>query len=173
MTHTETDEAALARALKPLAEIEAAVETPPRVEAAVMARWDAAHRPRARSRRPVGFVRGAATTAAGVTLIAALAWQRGVNLVPTRAAVPNSRLTPPTAEPPVATDPAALRGELATVAFVGEPVQANEPVRIVRMRVARSALTELGISSPAQAETIDIDVLVGEDGVARGVRMSM
>jgi hypothetical protein len=44
------------------------------------------------------------------------------------------------------------------------------------MRVARSVLGELGIPSPAQrgaapAATVDIDVLVGEDGVARGVRV--
>ena len=53
---------------------------------------------------------------------------------------------------------------------------AGEPIRVVRMRVARSVLGELGIPSPAQQgaphlETVDIDVLVGEDGVARGVRV--
>jgi hypothetical protein len=53
---------------------------------------------------------------------------------------------------------------------------AGEPIRVVRMRVARSVLGELGIPSPATqgtayVETVDIDVLVGEDGVARGVRV--
>ena len=63
-----------------------------------------------------------------------------------------------------------------TVAVVGGPLMADEPIRVVRMRVARSVLGELGIPSPAQrgaapAATVDIDVLVGEDGVARGVRV--
>jgi hypothetical protein len=63
-----------------------------------------------------------------------------------------------------------------TVAVVGGPLMADEPIRVVRMRVGRSVLGELGIPSPAphgaaQLETVDIEVLVGEDGVARGVRV--
>ena len=66
--------------------------------------------------------------------------------------------------------------QYTTVAVVGGPLMADEPIRVVRMRVARSVLGELGIPSPAQrgaapAATVDIDVLVGEDGVARGVRV--
>src|SRR4030095_4546030 len=66
--------------------------------------------------------------------------------------------------------------QYTTVAVVGGPLMADEPIRLVRMRVARSVLGELGIPSPAQrgaapAATVDIDVLVGEDGVARGVRV--
>ena len=53
---------------------------------------------------------------------------------------------------------------------------AGEPIRVVRMRVARSVLGDLGVPSsaprgPSRGETVDIDVLVGEDGVARGVRV--
>jgi hypothetical protein len=155
MNHSELDDTHLARTMKALAEIEAAVETPPRVEAAVMARWDVAHTPRTRMRSS-GVARGTMTAAAGLTLIGALAWQRGANQSPADVVSGVSRST---------------ETQHTTVAVVGGPLMANEPVRVVRMRVERSALGELGIPSAAQAETVDIDVLVGEDGVARGVRV--
>jgi hypothetical protein len=74
------------------------------------------------------------------------------------------------------TTPQPASGQYTTVAVVGGPLMADEPIRVVRMRVARSVLGELGIPSPARrgaasVETVDIDVLVGEDGVARGVRV--
>ena len=155
MNHSELDDTHLARTMKALAEIEAAVEAPSRVEAAVMAHWESRHSgakaDRSRTRR---VVRGTMTAAAGVTLVGALVWQRGVN---------------DTASAPTG-------GSYTTVAVVGGPLMADEPIRVVRMRVERSALGELGIPSPAQQgaahiETVDIEVLVGEDGVARGVRV--
>ena len=155
MNHSELDDTHLARTMKALAEIEAAVETPSRVEAAVMAHWESrrsgAKADRSRTRR---VVRGTMTAAAGVTLVGALVWQRGVN--------------------DTASAPAG--GSYTTVAVVGGPLMADEPIRVVRMRVERSALGELGIPSPGQQgaalmETVDIEVLVGEDGVARGVRV--
>jgi hypothetical protein len=151
MNHSERD-ARLARSLQMLAEVEAEIETPKRVETAVMARWDAAHAPQAGSRRG-RLVRGTVTAAAGITLVGALAWQRAAH----------------------ETDTAPATDDYTTVAVVGGPLMADEPIRVVRMRVARSVLGELGIPSPArqgtQVETVDIDVLVGEDGVARGVRV--
>jgi hypothetical protein len=148
MNHQERRDARLARSLEMLADIEGSSAAPSRVEANVMARWDAAHTPHARSRRR-RMVRAAAATAAGITLVGALVWPRD---------------TPDTTN------------EYTTVAVVGGPLMAGEPIRVVRMRVARSVLGELGIPSPAhpgtgQVETVDIDVLVGEDGVARGVRV--
>ena len=173
MNHSERNDTHLTQTLQALAEIEATIETPSRVEAAVMARWDASRRSGAKadlSRRSSAkadrsrtsrFVRGAAT-AAGFTLVGALAWQR-VTSGPESA---------------VATSPApradvAIRDGVryTTVVVVGGPLQAEEPIRVVRMRVARSTLSDLGVSSTGQAETVDIDVLVGEDGVARGVRV--
>jgi len=161
MNHQERSDSRLARSLEVLAEVESGSAAPARVEAAVMARWDAAHAPQSRSRSR-RVVRVAATTAAGLTLVGALAWQRGTN---EPASVPETvRLKPDTTN------------DYTTVAVVGGPLLAGEPVRVVRMRVARSVLGELGIPSPARqgaahVETVDIDVLVGEDGVARGVRV--
>ena len=160
MNHEERHEARLARSLETLAEIEAATVTPARVEAALMAQWDAQRARPARS-RTTRAVRGAAATAAGITLVGALAWQRSAH---EPASVHETvRLKPDTTN-------------YTTVAVVGGPLMAGEPLRVVRMRVARSVLGELGIPSPARqgaahVETVDIDVLVGEDGVARGVRV--
>ena len=163
---TERGDAILARAVQALAEIEAASETPSRVETAVMAKWDASRRDQAKAdrSRTSRFVRGAATTAAGITLVGALAWPRGASEPARTSPVPPSGVA---TETPVG---------YTTVAVVGGPLQAGEPIRIVRMRVARSVLSELGISSAsradgAEANSVDIDVLVGEDGVARGVRV--
>ena len=158
MKHSERSQERLARSLQMLAEIEAGSETPSRVESAVMARWDAVQKRRvpSRTRR---VVRVATAMAAGITIFGALAWQRNTG-------DETVRLKPDT----------TTESQYTTVAVVGGPLMADEPIRVVRMRVARSVLGELGIPSPAQrgaapAATVDIDVLVGEDGVARGVRV--
>jgi hypothetical protein len=165
MSHLEHDDTILARALKDLADIEAATEAPSRIEAAVMAHWDRRSRAKADRARAVRFIRGAATTAAGITLVGALMWPRGAN---ESAAV----ATPPMPAPDATAENLT---RYTTVAVVGGPLMADEPIRVVRMRVERSALGELGISSASRADgnndSVDIDVLVGEDGVARGVRV--
>ena len=157
MKHSERGQDRLTRSLQMLAEIEASSETPRHVEVAIMARWDTQRIRRAPS-RTTRVVRVATTMAAGITLIGALAWQRGSgdDAVPPR---------PETTSAP----------QYTTVAVVGGPLMVGEAIRVVRMRVARSVLGELGIPSTARrgehVETVDIDVLVGEDGVARGVRV--
>ena len=173
MKHSERSQERLARSLQMLAEIESASRASSRVETAVMARWDTRQTKRvpSRARR---VLRVATTLAAGVTLFGALAWERS-----TQVRLPPS-LVPSFGGPgkPDTTPTVQLKPDTTytTVAVVGGPLLADEPVRVVRMRVARSMLGELGVPSPAQrgaaqAETVDIDVLVGEDGVARGVRV--
>jgi hypothetical protein len=167
MNHSESRDAVLARTLKALAEIEAAAETPSRVEQAVMAQWDTRRRtaevslPR-RSAAKAGVVR-VTTVAAGVTLIAAAAWDWRSATVPDTTPVPAREVQ----------SPAASDALYTTMPVVGGPLGRNEPVRVVRVRVPRSAVSELGIPTAPQADTVEIDVLVGEDGVARGVRMAM
>jgi len=164
MKPSERGHARLTRSLQMLAEVEATRETSSRVERAVMARWEIEHDPRQRARsRTRRLARAATTVAAGITLVGTLTWQRSTS-------EREVRLTPDT------TDTMPGRRAYTTVAVVGGPLTADEPVRVVRMRVARSVLGELGVPSPAKqgaapAETVDIDVLVGEDGVARGVRV--
>ena len=161
MKHSERNQERLTLSLQMLAEMESASKTSPRVETVVMARWDADHDPSRRTRSRNRRVIRMATLAAGITIVGALVWERSTEV----------RLKPDTT--PVRLKPDTT---YTTVAVVGGPLMANEPIRVVRMRVARSVLGELGIPSPTQRgaappETVDIDVLVGEDGVARGVRV--
>ena len=170
MKQSERSQERLARSLQMLAEIESASKTPSRVETAVMARWDEKQTRRAPSRR-TRVVRVATTMAAGITIFGVLAWQRNTG-------DDTVRLKPDTTvgDDVVSGFSRTNSDQYTTVAVVGGPLMAGEPIRVVRMRVARSVLGELGIPSPAQrgaapAATVDIDVLVGEDGVARGVRV--
>ena len=171
MKHSERNQERLTQSLQMLAEIESASKTSPRVETAVMARWDAHHDPSRRTRSRNRRVVRMATLAAGITIVGAVAWQRSAGDV----RLPSTLLRPgkPDTTPAVRLKPDST---YTTVAVVGGPLMADEPIRVVRMRVARAVLGELGIPSPAQrgrapAETVDIDVLVGEDGVARAVRV--
>jgi hypothetical protein len=139
--------------LHALREVEARVTPPPRLEAAVLAAWDAAHPP-ATGRTTATFWRAAGAIAAG-TLLAASMTLLGGRLRTVQAT------TGTTAD--------------ATLMLLGEPILPGEPVRIVRVRMPASALPSLGMRSVTGdlTETVDVDVLVGEDGVARAIKVGM
>jgi len=189
---SRSSDQALTRALRALADAEARVETPAHVEAAIMAIWDA-RRDRASTspsrRRTRGVVRGAAAIAAGVTIVGSVALQHELDtpIAPPRSPVISfDRATSPRPAPAIP-DAADTRAAGAAdrhpspgandarpaLLLVGDPVVAGEIVHVVRMRVMRSALTELGVAAKASTEMVDVDVLVGEDGVARGLRVSL
>jgi len=189
MTRRTVDDSALTHALRALAEDEARIETSPRVEAALMDRWDKQFDPRRRStpvvrHRARTFVRGAATMAAGVVLFGAVMLERELSPVrvdlPRRPAMPSDNVhvaLPPIApsndDPgrrPIDSRPTAPR---STVVLVGGPMASGELVQVVRMRVDRSALDALGITQNSSGDTVEVDVLVGEDGVARGLRLPL
>jgi len=153
MTPMRHEDYALGDALEELRRAEARVETPPHVAAAVLAAWDKAHALGMAS-RPRSLWRDAAAVAAAVTIAVGLA-QLGQRL---------QRATE------------VARGQLEnnrTLLLVGEPILQGEPVRMVRMRVPASTLTGLGVRSitGTPGEHIDVDVIVGEDGVARAIRV--
>jgi hypothetical protein len=132
---------------------EARVSAPPHVERAVLAAWDAAHRP---SRSSWSLWRGLSAAAAAAILVVSLTVLGGRLRAGLGSAGPQD-------------DPAA------TLMLVGAPILAGEPVRVVRMRVPASTLTTLGVRSLAGefADAVDVDVIVGEDGVARAIRLGM
>ena len=153
MTSTRPEDSGLADALDALRRAEACMETPPRVEAAVLAAWDKAHFHRTVS-RPRSLWRDAAAVAAAITIAIGLAQlgqqlQRATQRAPER--YQDSR----------------------TLLIVGEPILQGEPVRMVRMRVPAATLTALGVRSVTgtPGEHVDVDVIVGEDGVARAIRV--
>ena len=153
MTSMRHDDHDLADALAALRRAEARIEAPPHVEAAVLAAWDSAHA-LGTARRSRSLWRDATAVAAAVTIAVGLA-QLGQQL---------RRATQPAPGQP---------GNSRTLLLVGEPILQGEPVRMVRMRVPASTLTELGVRpvTGTAGEHIDVDVIVGEDGVARAIRV--
>jgi hypothetical protein len=189
----------LSDALCALAEQESHAETPPHVEGAVLARWDAAHTRRGSPLTLAG--RGAVAATAGIALVGAVGavllrvvdqgdpprpplapvrWaavepgpQRGIR--PADDAPDALPGTAPSHHQPVRIVPAPemRRPVPTTFLLVGEPIGRDEPLNVVHMRVAVSMLAAIGIRPAAQGDSIDIDVLVGDDGVARALRVEM
>jgi hypothetical protein len=137
--------------LRALAAAEAIDTAPAHVETALMRAWDASHAPRTPQPRftrvsQLASVAAAAVLAAGLTVL-------GGHLRSAAALRPS---------------PAAVASP--TVILIGEPILDGEHVRLVRMRMPAATLHALGIrSSAASLDDIDVDVVVGEDGVARGL----
>lgn len=153
MTSMRHEDHGLADALEELRRAAARMETPPHIEAAVLAAWDMAHPPGMTS-RPRNFWRDAAAVAAAVAIAAGLA-QLGQQLQRATQSAPGQS------------------DSSRTLLLVGEPILQGEPVRMVRMRVPASTLTGLGVRpvTGTRGEHIDVDVIVGEDGVARAIRV--
>jgi hypothetical protein len=193
----QIDEQALHDALTELARIELGASAPLRVEASVMRAWDAAHVVRGSSWRPALHWAGATALAASLLVACAISllerprtsiaeplMSGPLDLSPPAAAAPPmvSSAVESSAEPLVRR-PAGRRRAPDTpvpatptaIVFVGGPVTAGEQVRIVRMRIARETLMSIGLRplTWADDDTVDVDMLIGEDGVARGLRVGM
>jgi hypothetical protein len=155
MTPVEgNDEQRLADTMAALSRSEARAETPDHVEAAVMNAWD--------SYVGSGFSRTFASSF-GRTSKHAAALAAGVLLTMTLGRLGQELRD------------GALTGgapEAATLLLVGEPILEGELVRVVRMRMPAATLANLGMRSTLNgpAASVDVDVIVGEDGVARAIR---
>ena len=127
---------------------------PPRVESAVMRAWDASHAPAVSNAR-VSAASWVASLAAAAVL--------SISLTVVGSRLRSSAIVRPSQA--AETSP--------TVILVGEPVRDGEQVRLVRMRMPASALYALGVTSTVPLEDgVDIDVVVGEDGVARALSLN-
>ncbi len=182
-------------ALQELARAEHAVKAPPRVEAAVMRAWDAAHGVRSSRQRSWGWT-AVGAIAASFVVASAVTLLRGrppANDAPARA-LPSAMSAPAVGAVSIAAAPESPAAPLVrrrvrarptpaaptapaptTIVLVGGPVTAGEQVRVVRMRIARETLLSIGLRplTPIDGDTVDVDMLIGEDGVARGLRVSM
>jgi hypothetical protein len=143
----------LASALDDLREGDGHIEAPPHVETAVLAAWDRAHAARTVSPSRQWW-QSVAAVAAALTITIGLA-QLG------RALQHAVRI------------PASTAHNNDTLLLVGEPILQGEPVRVVRMRIPASTLVGLGVRAGTGVAQVDVDVIVGEDGVARAIRVGM
>jgi hypothetical protein len=154
-----TESSELQRAMKALRDEESHVTAPPGLQASVLAAWDASHGSRARvfagrfDAPRVRLIEYGAAAAAGLLLAIGLG-ELGVGLR-------EASLAPP---------PRA-----GTLLLVGAPILENENVRVVRMRMPASRLLNLGFRSTggAPSDPIDVDVIIGEDGVARAIQFEV
>jgi hypothetical protein len=191
-------DAAIRERLRRLAAAERNVAAPVQVEWQVMRAWDQKH-PAApvRKRRWVRWT--AVPAAAAVALACAVTLARFARPLPqlelqtpslparpadarldlrdnvldateVPARLPARRAQARRVAPPPASAPHAVN-----VVLVGTPVSPGEQVRVVRVRIARATLAAMGLRAVGATddETVDVDMLVGEDGVARGLRVGM
>ena len=159
MKADERKDERLEAALAALRREEAAVETPRRIEAALLAAWDA-------EMGDTSGIPGSIHTSAhwrrtSLTRVASLAAALllAVTLGRLGQTLRESALRP-------------VAAETATLLLMGEPILDGELLRVIPMEMPVAALFGLGMrtSSVDPGTPITVDVLVGEDGVARAIR---
>jgi hypothetical protein len=75
--------------------------------------------------------------------------------------------------PALAADPVKPRAEYYPVAYTGDPAETASGGRIIRVDLDRSSLFALGVNLPLEnvEASVKADLLVGMDGVTRGIRL--
>ncbi len=183
------DAAALADATESAGKIAREAEMPPRVEAALLVAFRNHHR-RASWRRSLEWASvGAAAAVLLVFLWTASGRSKGQTSTPARNDVSSESGMPLQAKVPAApkqdeVPPAASAGEDAPASesyvasdFVPVPftgaITADDPGMVVRVQLTRASLAQLGypVAETPDEDLILADVLVGEDGWPRGVKL--
>ena len=154
-----TDEKELQSALRALAREDKGLATPPHVEARLMRVWDETRGVRGERRR--SYVAPLLKVAAALVMAVSGAywWSRGDAIppaVPEQLDQPSVMTSWPSSETLAWLDP--------------EPGS----LQIVHVRVANTTLAAQGyaLSDPDGDGLVDLEVIVGADGMARGVRMA-
>jgi len=135
------------------------VRVPARVDAAVMAAWDA-HRAGGLAPAPRRWPSWVAACA-GVVIVVVVALA--------------SRPAPMPAPVPASNDAAPPSNALLQQELVLVPEVEPGPLMLMRVRMTRREFSRLGvpISNPHGDGLVDVEVLVGEDGVARSIRRAV
>ena len=181
---------ALAEASQVLGESARLEQGPPRVEATVLAAFREHHR-RVSWRRAFEWVGVGAAAAVLLAFLWTMGFGRGQQPAPAQEKAPASQPdipldatvlpgTPPSAStepPPAAPSTGVESASYAASDFVPVPyagsITADDPGMIVRVQLTRASLAQLGYPVvEAQGEDlISADILVGEDGWPRGVKL--
>ena len=127
---------------------DAKVDVPPRLREAVMTAWDTSRETRVRPpvrRRHLLPAMAAIVAAIAIAAAALLVRRNQANIVET---------------------PAPL------LVLMADPLFDEEPLQLVHLRLSRTSLEALGItpSEPEASSLIDVEVVVGSDGLPRAVR---
>lgn len=174
----------LALAMKAAADDAARIEAPAQVETSLMASFREHHRSferaRFRERRSrLRWTEWVAVASAAVVLLAIGAWNfsrphshgaNGINAHPVAAANKNAGVSaPPAAEPQ---ETAAQDSDFVPLPY-GESFSADDSGVVVRVSMTRDALESLGypINEGGGEDVVQADLIVGEDGWPRAVRL--
>ena len=153
-------ERALTGALAALAGADAQREAPPELEGLLRARLR-------KAAAPLG-------TAPRLTRPAPMVWLSAAAVLLVGATLAVLRSTPaagPGEARPTASRAAAPEAEAEFTPLVyGEPLDGAEALHLARVRVPRSALPSLGWGEMDDGPPLEAEVLVGQDGLARGIR---
>lgn len=149
----------LENALRALAREEQGLATPPHVEARLMAAWDETRGVGSGRRRPNLAPVWQAAAALVIVVSGAYWWSRGDAMPPT---------VPEQLQPPAA---ATSWPSSETLAWL-DPEPGS--LQIIYVRVASATLAAQGyaLTDPDGDGLVDLEVIVGADGTARGVRMA-
>lgn len=185
------DAAALAEASEMMGQSARAEQTPPRVEASLLAAYRNHHR-RASWRRTMEW----ASVGAAAAVLLIFLWTVGGRSkgqpsapaprkdVTTQSKMPLEAKAPDASKPDVAAPVAAaiaadapvsetyVASDFVPVPFTGA-ITADDPGMVVRVQLTRASLAQLGypvVETPDE-DLILADVLVGEDGWPRGVKL--
>lgn len=188
MTSAPFDDPRLDAAWRAFVDLDRQLTPRPGLEHQVLARCRAASAPAPRRRRVVFALAAVASIAA--LALAASAWPpfaRAPAPIEARA-MAFAGYPPPVASrplrqkvmpPPEGTaarlpnaDVQGVELPAALMVFDADPVQWSEPLQMVRLRLPREALQALGLAllEPDASGVVDVDVLVGEDGLPRDIR---
>jgi hypothetical protein len=163
-------EARLSAGLRAVAAESEAISAPPRIEARLLAAFRAAHEIGAQRRAAwwsLPFVpwAAAAVLAAGLAFTAWIAPKRHVT-------APAARHTSP-AQIELASLTNSQEGDDGFIQLPDAPqIDPNDDVNVVRMELPRSAMLAVGLEvNPDQvSDTVEAEVKLGSDGLARAVR---
>lgn len=187
--HDAVDDEAVDAAWTAFVDADAKIEAPRALEARVLAAVHVSS-PARRSARHGALLAGLSLAA---TLVASMTWWSHWNRDP--GVRPLSAHTPVLAErlalyerdlrprpaaawaasvarpEPQADQPLAQALPPMLMSLGAAPLHDTEPLQLARLRVPREALQALGVVlGPDTGALVDIDVLVGEDGLARDIR---
>ncbi len=189
-TERLADAAALAEASDAVRRDAREEQAPPQVEALLMAAFRDQHR-RASWRRTLEW----ASVGVAAAVLLAFLWTAGARSRGTPVQIPRKDVSSQPNVPVEAKAPAAPKQDVATLVaeaedqgapvsetylpsdFVPVPytgtISADDPGMIVRVQLTRSSLAQLGypVAETPGEDLIQADVLVGEDGWPRGVKL--
>jgi hypothetical protein len=166
------DPGAVGEAWRQFAREDAATTAPPELEPRVLAAWEALEHPQRRSDRPgqgrlfwaVGAVAGA------LFLVFALRSHRATSVPPTPASSAAVSANRTAGDLRHLSQSTPTRDAILTL--TADPALETETLELVRVRMPPLALQAVGVvvSGPSAAGFVEVDVVVGEDGLPRDIR---